>query len=209
MLCAHTSRGYSCLHWMEPGQQKGKEQYFMSDLYLVLGFDQIPFSLAVFSADTHSHCFYPTSNVSLASGLIFTSQCFHSVCGSNVLQDLSTISWEAAVPLRLSSGLLQTLLKAPTASTSITLQSTKGMGVYRTLTNKLILTMLLKITHWWGPEGSQAKKITVNLPSATHPTECGMWNVSLPDEPNFPDWTKGLGLYQSCNFLPWEASSRQ
>lgn len=157
----------------------------------MLGLDQISFFLVVFSADTPSHCSPPAVSVSLDSGLIFTSQCF---CGSSVLQDLSSISWDAAVPSGLSSGLLQTLLKAPSDSTSITLQSTRGVGVHRTLTNKLISTMLFKITHCWGPEGCQAKKIPVNLPSAAHPTECGMCDASLLDEPNFPDWTKRPGL---------------
>lgn len=147
------------------------------------GLTRFLFLLVVFPADAPSHCFPPTFSVSLDSVLIFTSQCF---CGSSVLQDVSTISWDAAVPSRLSSGLLQTLLKAPTAPTSITLQSTRGVCGYRTLTDKLILTMLFKITHWWGPEGCQAKKMTVDLPCVT---ECGMSSLPLLDEPNFPDWT--------------------
>lgn len=55
-------------------------------------------------------------------------------------------------------GFYRTLLKAPTASTSITLQSMKDMDLYWTLTYKLMLTMLFKIMHWIGPEGCQAKK---------------------------------------------------
>lgn len=172
----------------------------------MLGFDQISFFLVVCSADTPSHSFSPTVKVGLDSGLIFTSHCF---CASNVLQDVSSTPWDAAVPSRLSSELLQMLLKAPTASTSITLQSMKGMDAYRTPTNKLILTALFKITHCFGPEGCQAKETTANLPSATHPTECAVCNVSLLGEPNFPGWTKGLGLPQSCNFLPLEAWRRQ
>lgn len=105
-------------------------------------------------------------------------------------------------------GCYRTLLKAPTASTSITLQSMKDMDLYWTRTYKLMLTMLFKIMHWIGPEGCQAKKMIANIPPATHSIECGMCNVSSPDKLNFSGWTGGMGLPQSCYCLPLAASSR-
>lgn len=85
------------------------------------------------------------------------------------------------------------LLKAHEASTSISPHSIKHMDTDQTLTYELILRLLFKIMHWVGPKGQWGKKMTSNLPSATHPVECGLCNVSTPGNLCFPNWIK-MGL---------------
>lgn len=99
-------------------------------------------------------------------------------------------------------------LKALTAFTSIILRSIKQIDLDQTLAYRLILGMLFKIMHWMGSEGHQEKEMTANLPPATHPTELGTCNLSSPDEPCFPDWTKRMGLPWCHYCLPTAALSR-